>query len=476
MSETAVSPLVFGTAEVDPADALAARWLVSAAVDTPDRDLLSCFEDFDTDDRFYWEQPSASFAIAAAGSCAEIDVSGAGRFERAGEAARALFARVVRCGETATGGVAADGPLLVGGFAFEPEGAARSAVWSGFPDGRLVLPELLYVQRSGRAHCIVCTRLESDEDPGEAARRVNGRLAAALESKVGRIDATRPESHPDYRTQAETSHDAYRDRVREALDAIEAGSLQKVVLARSVRVLLDGPLAAGRLLDGLRHSHPTCTAFAVGRGDAVFLGATPEPLVAVDGEAGSVRTTAVAGSAPRGRTPSEDAALGRGLMESPKERAEHAAVVEAIRTALDGRCRLETPPAEPELLALDSIQHLATPIEGRLDASEHGRVGVLELAGALHPTPAVAGTPGPDAARWIREREGLDRGWYAAPIGYVDARGGGELRVALRSALVRGGIARLYAGAGIVAGSNPEAELRETRLKLGTLLGPLLEV
>ena len=208
----------------------------------------------------------------------------------------------------------------------------------------------------------------------------------------------------------------------------------------------------------------------MGRGDADFLGASPEQLIRLS--KGRLQTAALAGSAPRGHSPEEDARLGRKLLESKKDQAEHAVVVRALRERLASCCeKLEIPEA-PRLRGLAGIQHLETPIRGRLREDLH----VLELAGRLHPSPAVAGFPRSGALAWLREHEGLERGWYAGAVGVVDAQGDGEFCTALRSALLRGGEARLFAGAGIVEGSKPRAELRETRLKLRALLDPLLEL
>ena len=200
------------------------------------------------------------------------------------------------------------------------------------------------------------------------------------------------------------------------------------------------------------------------------LGATPERLVRLAGR--RVDTAAVAGSAARGRSPEEDARLARALSESKKEQAEHAVVVRALRAALEDLCAELTLPEAPRLLRLDGIQHLETPLVATLRGSPH----VLDLVARLHPTPAVGGSPREAALAWLAAREQLERGWYAGPLGYVDASGGGEFFVALRSALLRAGEARLFAGAGVVEGSTPEAELRETRLKLRALLAPLLEI
>jgi isochorismate synthase EntC len=184
----------------------------------------------------------------------------------------------------------------------------------------------------------------------------------------------------------------------------------------------------------------------------------------------------VAGSAPRGRSPEEEARHSAALSESEKERIEHELVKRSIREALSESCGSLSGPAVPRLLKLEGIQHLETPLRGRLHAHRRGCTNVLNLVAMLHPTPAVGGAPRETALDWLEHFEALDRGWYAGPVGYVDGRGNGEFRVALRSALLRGRKARLFAGAGIVEGSEPASELAETRLKLRALLAPLTEI
>ena len=203
---------------------------------------------------------------------------------------------------------------------------------------------------------------------------------------------------------------------------------------------------------------------------AIFLGATPECLVRL--VEGRVETASVAGSAPRGRSPEEDLELGRQLRESKKEQAEHAFVVRALCDALAPHCDALEVRESPRLMRLQDIQHLETPITGQLRA----RRSILEVLGSVHPTPAIAGAPREAALEWLSLNENLDRGWYSGPIGFVDSEGGGEFYAALRSAVLRGNEARLFAGAGVVDGSDPESELRETRLKLRAMLAPLMEI
>jgi salicylate biosynthesis isochorismate synthase/menaquinone-specific isochorismate synthase len=207
--------------------------------------------------------------------------------------------------------------------------------------------------------------------------------------------------------------------------------------------------------------------FAVGRGDATFVAASPELLIRREGQRAS--TVALAGSARRSADPAVDDHLGEQLLHSDKDREENAIVVRRIARALRPLSVWVTAAPEPALVRVANIQHLGTPIRAQLASP----LGAVELAGALHPTPAVGGEPGTVAARLIPALEGLDRGWYAGPVGWTDAVGDGELCVALRCALLRGAVARLYAGCGIVRDSDPAAELAESEIKLGALL-PLL--
>lgn len=433
----------------------------AVSITTPRRDALHTLAP--GVERFYWERPSEGVSLATSGCVYEIEAEGSGRFAQCAARATDIFGRVHRAGAPTPSSA---GPLLVGGFAFgdAPPGGER---WQGFPAARLVLPARIVSNTPEGSFHTVLARAEPDASPASVATVLEHALAADLVA----TQVTDPDgSAPRYGLESDRPLAAYRALVQRALDAIHAGDLEKVVLARSVRIESEGPFEAMRLLDALRRRHPSCASFAVGRGDATFLGATPETLLRLAGD--RLETAALAGSALRGRTPEADAALARDLVESKKEQAEHAVVVRAMRDALSPHCKNLVIPESPNLLALESIQHLETRIFGRLAAGRH----LLDLAADLHPTPAVGGAPRDAALHWLDANESLERGWYAGAVGYVDAAGGGDLSVALRSALLRGTDAHLFAGAGIVAGSDPEAELSETRLKLRSLLTQLLEL
>jgi salicylate biosynthesis isochorismate synthase len=217
----------------------------------------------------------------------------------------------------------------------------------------------------------------------------------------------------------------------------------------------------------LREAFPSCFVFCVGRGNATLVAASPELLVRREGH--RVSTLALAGSTRRSADPAVDDHLGEQLLRDESYREEHAIVARRIERALRPHAVWVAAAPEPELVRIANIQHLATPIRAQLTAP----IEALELAGLMHPTPAVGGEPAAPALRLIPALEGLDRGWYSGPVGWTDGTGDGEFCVALRCALLRGGVARCYAGNGIVRDSDPAKELAETEIKLQALL-PLL--
>ena len=241
--------------------------------------------------------------------------------------------------------------------------------------------------------------------------------------------------------------------VATAVEHIRAGRLSKVVLARDLLAVADGPIDSRVLLRRLADRFPSCYTFACDG----LVGATPELLVRRSG--GRVESLVLAGTIARGDDADSSAAT---LFASAKDREEHAYAADMVRAALEPLCRDLTTPAQPELLRLSNLIHLATPVRGRLREDR----SVLDVVAALHPTPAVGGTPTDAALNLIRELEAMERGRYAGPVGWIDAHGDGEWGIALRCAQVDGTRARLYAGGGIVAGSDPSAELAETQTKL----------
>ena len=404
----------------------------------------------------YWEQPDHQFAIAARGAAYTVELEAADdRFAVAGVALRSLRAR--------TNQGAIDGadraPVLIGGFSF-----FSTCEWEGFPSGRLVLPELALIKRGERSAWVAAAEVTGATDPASLADRLLGWIHDAQAAAWPTVE---PGLADHKRAVAIDFRDpAYLKTVAEAISEIEGTGLSKVVLAR--RLAVDHQPDLGAFLAALRARYPTCAIFAFGASNNVFCGATPERLARVDGV--SVSTAAVAGTAPRGSDATQDEVIADRLRNDPKELEEHGYVISNIRRRLSSGGFSLDQVAPTEVMRLPGIQHLVTPITGTAPVGTN----VLDVVGALHPTPAVAGLPVEASLDWIRAYEPLDRGWYAAPVGFCDLAGNGEFRVALRSALIGYGTSRLFAGAGIVRASSPARELEETNLKFGALLPSLL--
>jgi salicylate biosynthesis isochorismate synthase len=409
------------------------------------------------------ENEGSSVALVGFGEAARIDGHGPERLAQVTHAARRLFASLREQRED--GASNAPGPRLLGGLSFRTE-PRRSAPWSSFADASFSLPRWLYMSNGAAAWLWFCARAEGLGAEREAIAAELVLIEAALagaQTSVARADVVFGDA--DAPRIDGMSRDAFRALVEDALARIRARELEKVVPVAASRVttsrVLDARLALARLSD----AYPTTTRFAVERGGRVFLGASPERLVSRRGRA--FATDALAGTARRGVE--DEAILLRALLASPKERREHALVVEAIAAVLGPRASSLEVPVEPRIRSLRNVHHLWTPIRGVLRDETH----VLSLVEALHPTPAVAGAPRDRATAWIAAHEPEPRGWYTGAVGWIDAAGDGDFAVAIRAGLVGAGEAWLYAGAGIVEGSDPSAEYAETRAKQAPMLAAL---
>ncbi len=414
-------------------------------------DLYFCFEQPGRDDS----------ALAGLGSVATVEASGADRFSAVVADSRSLARRVV-ADDPAEDPKAppGSGPVLVGGFAFAPEGGATPE-WSSFPAARLVLPEVSLARRGAEARLTVSVAVWPDDRPEEVVRRAEERLEEMRPSGMPLLDPD-PVARPRVSGAAPPAH--FEGAVARAVERIRAGELEKVVLAREVRVHTRSPIDPGPIVDALRTGFPECFCFCVGTPEAAFVGASPELLVRREGS--RVGTMALAGTTRRSADPAVDDHLGEQLRASPKNAQEHRIVADRIQRRLEPVSLWVTAADGPVLVKVQNVQHLATPIRAQLARPR----SAVELAGLLHPTPAVGGEPREVAEPLIPELEGLDRGWYAGPVGWTDLAEDGEFCVGLRCALLEDRVAHLYAGNGIVADSDPTEELAETEAKLGALL------
>ncbi len=399
---------------------------------------------------------NATRTVVAGGAAALIQADGPDRFDTVRAAADGLFD-----GLQTPDSIPEDArPRLFGGFAFH-EDHTDGEEWQGFPAAQFVLPSIQLTVTSGGAWL---TAAATDVDAAETADNTLERWQQRLDS-LPEFDQTDP---PGIREKRPTpSREGWRQQVEDAIEQVSRGDLQKVVLAQSLAVDLDGSVNVADALASLSETYPGCYRFLFEPSlGSTFFGATPERLVRLDGR--TVRTEALAGSTGRGETPSEDEWLAAQLRESEKDVHEHQLVVETIQDQLEPLAA-DVTAGTRTIRRLDTVQHLQTPIRAELAQDRH----VLSLVEALHPTPAVGGLPPKTALRTIRETEAFDRGWYAAPIGWLDAEGNGTFAVAIRSALAADSSASLFAGAGIVADSDPDEEWDELQLKYGPMLDEL---
>jgi menaquinone-specific isochorismate synthase len=329
-----------------------------------------------------------------------------------------------------------------------------------------ILPRYLLTDLGGQVWLTVnCVGEADGEDAESAALNDVFHLVETHHSKRnGHHAGSASQLTPNYLT----GHKEWANMVTEATTRIGRGELQKVVLARAAEVNAQQPIDPLAALGALGERYSACHRFLIEPAPGhAFFGATPELLAQVDGD--HIATAALAGSTRRGESAEEDAALGRALLANPKERHEHALVVDSIRDSLADLTDELRVDAEPSPRHLHNIQHLHTGIDGTLAAG----VDALDVVEALHPTPALGGSPRDAALDLIARLEGQGRGWYGGPVGWLDAEGNGTFVVAIRSAVSAGNTARLYAGAGIVGDSQPDAEWQETALKFRPLLEAL---
>ncbi|HZI89970.1 MAG TPA: isochorismate synthase [Candidatus Polarisedimenticolia bacterium] len=366
-----------------------------------------------------WESPEG-LELAGIGVAARIETSGPERFEEARERLGAILGQ--------------RSAFLLGGFSFREQGASRG--WPGFPDLSFTLPQRLFWREKGRATCETRWRGPAPAPPSTAS--------------------------PSPEDTAAWDKPAWTDAVRRTLERIRAGEISKAVLARSITVPLHAPGSPLDILANLRATYPSCCRFLLddGRGNA-FLGASPERLVSVDAK--TFLADAVAGTIRCG--PEDDPkAIERKLVQSEKDQREHEVVLRHILEALTPlSTQIRSMP--PRVLRLPHLLHLRTAVVGWTP-----RRHVLEFVSRLHPTPAVAGWPRAEALEWIGGAEPVDRGWYAGGVGWLNESGDGDFAVGIRSVAIQGDRARLFAGAGIVEGSDPEQEWSETELKMKGML------
>ena len=435
--------------------------IISFACQIPTVDPLACLKKFGSDNtlNFYWENCSKQEAVAVWGVARSSYAESDSRFSSAQDFSQSCFRQIVRKGAT---NLAIGKPSVFCSFTFFAEIKESEP----FRSGTLFLPRFQIVKKNKNCSLIVNYPLRKGENKNS--------LVALLKEKTSSIDWTTLEdlkieknnfcvdrdrnSDPDY----------FKSVVRSVLDSIASNEISKVVVAHATDIRSANSFKVIESLSNLRELHPDCYIFSTSNGKGQsFVGASPERSISVQNR--QLVTDALAGSAPRGKNSTEDLHLANSLLKNRKEKREHQAVKDFTIERLQS-IGLKPQQLPLQILKLSNIQHLWTPIYAHLPPD----IKPLEILELLHPTPAVAGVPTEVACQKISDYEKFDRSLYAAPLGWVDSEGNCEFIVGIRSALIDGDRARLYAGAGIVSGSNPDKEFDEVQLKIQSLLKALV--
>ena len=402
---------------------------------------------------FYWSRPAAQHEILGLGLAATICADGENRWSKLATEFDG-WRRHWRHADADHTGLH---PLALGGFAFTAQPDSHATL----PSAQLNVPELL-LRRQGEICALTFTFSAPPDESAIASSMAHLRqLMTALSQNNQSAHASGPLQRRDH-AQADQ---AWLERAAQAVRDIRSGRLDKVVLSRRVSFHAEQDFLPSRIMADLEQHYPSCTLFATDTADGgVFLGASPETLVRL--QDGDVYCDALAGTAwGEGRATAAD----RKLLADVKNGREHRLVVQAIAEALRPVCaRLEVPDA-PQIQRLGQLRHLWSSLHGRVKAG----IGLLDLLQRVHPTPAVGGYPRQAALDWLTRQGEQREGWYTGAIGWLDAAGNGEFAVALRCAHLQGREAHLYAGAGIVAGSEPQRELAETEAKFAAMLQAL---
>ncbi|WP_096270995.1 isochorismate synthase [Paucisalibacillus globulus] len=352
------------------------------------------------------------------------------------------------------------GISAIGGMDFDPE-KPRSDLWDAFSKNELRIPIFMLLVNEEASYLTVTVLVTGKDDPD----RIDQILTEQEEWLVSY--QAKKQQKPTIIDKKEIEPEQWRKLVQQTTSYISESSLEKVVLARELRLTFSEKIGITKALKDLMESQPTSYIFAYEKDQNCFIGATPERLVKV--EHNELLSTCLAGTAPRGKTENEDSELGYQLLHDQKNLEEHNFVVQMIRKSIEEFCVDMQIPDKPVLYKLRNLQHLYTPVRGLFQEG----YSIFDVIKKLHPTPALGGEPTEEAITYIREYELLDRGWYGAPFGWVDSYQNGEFAVAIRSGLIQGNKASLFAGCGVVKDSDPQAEFEETRIKFLPMLNIL---
>jgi len=417
---------------------------------------------------FYCEKPSKTHAIAALGKNIACNAAGEDRFQKMTQAVERVKSETLHFN---AGALEPDnGYHFVGGFSFWDNLDSKN--WTHFEPASLILPEYALIQKGNRSSLSVAVSLSNKDTVEQLHQKVNQKIKAISSDGYEPQNGVEQQPYTPAQNGIPFSIDGeYKRWIKSVADIkqkISDQKLKKVVLGRQLQLPIHSTPNAFETLRRLRARYPNCSSFLVRKNSSeTFVGCSPELLLSVNDN--SIHTEALAGSIASGNSSKEDVKLQNELLESKKNRAEHAFVVKAIKELIAPLVDEIHHSDEPEIKKLANVQHLHTPISGTLKES----TPILSLLKQLHPTPAMGGTPRRKALQCIRQHEEFNRGCFAGPVGWIDSDGSGEFTVAIRSGLIKEEFALLFAGCGIVGDSDPKEEWQETNLKFMPMLSAL---
>ncbi|MEA5535145.1 isochorismate synthase [Crocosphaera sp. XPORK-15E] len=409
---------------------------------------------------FYWENRGRKEAILGYGTTQYLSLNNSDRFTQSQAFIKDCWQKILRIGEQ---NLEESSPHFFCGFTFFVKNNNSSCP---FPSAAVFLPKIQLIKRNNRCVLTLNILIDKQTNIQEIIKKIQTqtKIISKVNTSSEYLFNLSPSIHPQTKYKMAQN---FKASVASALNSIKANHFHKLVLAHALDLKSPTDFSLINCLNNLRISYPDCYVFALNNGQGnCFIGASPERLISIQNQ--QLVTDALAGSSPRGKNKKNDDYLGQNLLKSEKERREHQVVIDCITHRLFALGL--TPQISPlKLLKLSNIQHLWTPIYTQLSPHIHP----LEIVAKLHPTPAVSGFPTEITCEEIQRYETFERGLYAAPLGWIDYQGNSEFIVGIRSALISGNHARLYAGAGIVEGSEPDKELAEIQLKFQALLKAL---
>ncbi|MCA0984481.1 isochorismate synthase [Halobacillus yeomjeoni] len=407
--------------------------------------------------RSFWQSAEEEFTLVGIGTASKLYAKTRARFNEIQSMWNDLNDQAVLYDDFNVKGT---GIVALGGFSFDPE--QRNGVpWENFSDSQMTIPAYMLTIKDDQCFLTTNVFLYPEDHPQQIIRQIKEHQEILFSPKPLPYE-------PIVRSgMEEVLPEEWKKTVERATDDIKKGLLEKVVLARELRVKFQAPVQLAEVIKDLAETQNNSYIFAFESDGDYFVGATPERLAKLEQD--QLVSTCLAGTIPRGKTKEEDAELGQELLEDPKNLQEHQFVVDMIRGAVEACCTNVDIPASPVLYPLRNLQHLYTPVTATLDEG----YSLLDVIERLHPTPALGGLPQKASVDYIRENETMNRGWYAGPIGWFDSSNNGEFAVAIRSALIKNDSASLFAGCGVVEDSEPEAEYEETAVKLKPMLSVL---